>query len=212
MLRMDPSALRVALGQLEQAAADQAEWHENLLRSIFCGLLCDPDDLAAFAHRLCRFGRWYYEKAPAELRRLPAFAALGLEHEQLHKIAARLLRQVGANISIGRGDFADLVATSARLRLEVDALKSAVEGALRNRDFLTGACGRVEMLPELRNLRARASQEGRPCCIVFMDIDNLKHINDTYGHQVGDSVLTGAVRYASEHLRPDDKGVPLWWR
>jgi diguanylate cyclase (GGDEF)-like protein len=61
------------------------------------------------------------------------------------------------------------------------------------------------MLPELREWRALAQRGVKQCCIVFMDVDQLKQINDTYGHPVGDAVLAGAVRYLSEHLRPYDK-------
>jgi diguanylate cyclase (GGDEF)-like protein len=202
---MDPATLRRALEQLEQATEDHVEWHANLLRALVCGLPCDPGDLAETAHLHCRFGRWYYERAPARLREQPAFAAIGTEHERLHHIAARLLRDVAADAPMIREDFEDLVSGSARLRLELDSLRNELEGALRNRDPLTGAYNRIEMLPELRELRALAQRGVKQCCIVFMDVDQLKQINDTYGHPVGDAVLAGAVRYLSEHLRPYDK-------
>jgi diguanylate cyclase (GGDEF)-like protein len=205
MLRMDPASLRKALAHLQRASAEQAEWHENLLRAIFCGLACNPDDLEPSAYRLCRFGRWYYEKVPAELRQLPVFAAIGAEHEHLHGIATRLLQGVPANVPVVQANFEEFVAASARLRREIDTLKQVVEGALRDRDILTGAYGRLEMLPELRELLAGVRQSGKPCCIVFMDIDHLKHVNDTYGHQAGDGVLSGTVRFADTHLRAGDK-------
>ena len=34
----DPATLQQALTQLEQAIRDHAEWHENLLRAVVCGL------------------------------------------------------------------------------------------------------------------------------------------------------------------------------
>ena len=205
MLIMDPATLRKALEQLEQATEDHVEWHANLLRALVCGLPCDLGDLAATAHLQCRFGRWYYERAPVELRKQPAFDAIGTEHERLHRIAARLLRDVAAEEPISREDFEDLVAGSTRLRLELDSLRNELESALRNRDPLTGACSRIEMLPDLRELRTLAQRGVKQCCIVFMDVDQLKQINETYGHQVGDSVLAGTVRYLNDHLRPYDK-------
>ena len=205
MLRMDPSTLRRAAGQLKEAIDEHAEWHENLLRSAFCGLAIEPEDLRAFAHRECRFGRWYYERAPADLREEPAFVALGHSHEHVHRVAGRLLRGVAAKQPMVRADFEDLVLTSARLRLDLDQLRLAIEAALGNRDALTGAHGRVEMLPELHDLRAQAERGGKPCTIVFMDVDNLKRINDSHGHQVGDAVLSGVVQHLNAHLRPQDK-------
>ena len=60
-------------------------------------------------------------------------------------------------------------------------------------------------LPELREWRELAKRNLQQCCIVFMDLDHLKEINDTHGHTVGDKVLAGAVEYVTGHLRPYDK-------
>jgi diguanylate cyclase len=205
MLKMDPVGLRNALEQLEQATRDHVEWHENLLRALVCRLPFALKDLEERAHLDCLFGRWYYERAPAELSGQPAFTAIGTEHERLHRIAAQLLRDVAADAPIVRDDFEDLVAGIARLRLELDSLRHEIQAALRNRDVLTGAYGRAEMLPDLREWRELARRGVQQCCIVFMDLDHLKEINDTYGHPVGDEVLAGAVRYLTQYLRPYDK-------
>ena len=90
MHNMQAAALRDILEQLDQAMQDHLEWHANLLRVIVCELPCDPNDLASTAHRLCRFGQWYYERASAELRDQLAFAAIGIEHQRLHEIRAGL--------------------------------------------------------------------------------------------------------------------------
>jgi len=205
MLKMDPTTLHTLLTQLERATQDHAEWHENLLRAIVCRLPFDSSELTESAHLHCRFGRWYYEQAPAELWGEPAFAAIGAEHERLHRIAARLLREAAAGGNIVPGDFEDLIAGGARLRLELDSLRHAIQGTLRTRDALTGAYGRDEMLPALHEWRELAMRRVQACCIVFMDLDHLKEVNDTYGHQVGDAVLAGAVRYLGQCLRPYDR-------
>ena len=75
----DPATSHQSLAQLEQAIRDHAEWHENLLRAVVCGLSFDLNDLTERAHFQCRFGRWYYEHATAEVRRQPSFAAIGTE-------------------------------------------------------------------------------------------------------------------------------------
>ena len=155
MLRIDSSKLRRAAEQLKQVTEEHAEWHENLLRSIFCDLPVERDDLAPFAHRLCCIGRWYYERAPSELREHTAFAGMGAEHERLHQVAGQMLRVAQANQPVVRTDFEELVATSARLRLEVDSLRLSIDAELVNRDPLTGAYGRIAMVPELSEL-ARA--------------------------------------------------------
>jgi diguanylate cyclase len=205
MHNLDPAAVNTALEQLEQAALDHAAWHGNLVRAIVCGLPFTLDEIAEGAHHHCPFGRWYFENSPAWLREEPAFAAIGTEHERLHRIAARLLRDSAVDAPIVHQDFEDLVAGSARLRLELESLRRTMQAALRNLDALTGAYGRVEMLPALREWHALANRLGQPCCIVFMDLDEFKVVNDTHGHAVGDAVLAGAVRYLARQLRPGDK-------
>jgi diguanylate cyclase len=205
MHRIDPAVLRQALELLRQASRDHAEWHDELLRVVVCGLPGHAADLAENAHQRCHFGRWYYEQAPAELRDHPAFAALGVEHEVVHRVAARLLRQAAAREMVAREDYDRLVAASARLRLELESLRHEVRAALRSRDPLTGAFGRVEMLPELREWHELVKRKVQVCSIAFMDLDQLKSVNDSFGHVAGDRVLAGAVRYLTGHLRPYDR-------
>ena len=205
MLDMDVAILRKTLEQLEQAARDHTHWHANLIRSIVCHLPSDPNDLEQDAHRQCRFGQWYYEQAPAQIWQEPAFAAIETEHKQLHRVAARLLRGAAAAMPIVREDYDDLVTGGERLHLELESLMHEVAGALRNRDALTGAYGRAEILTALSEWRELARRDVQRCCIAFMDLDHLKQTNDRYGHAAGDRVLAGVVRCAMQHLRPYDK-------
>jgi diguanylate cyclase (GGDEF)-like protein len=205
MLRMDPTALRKSLDQLDQALHDHAHWQQNLIRAIVCRLPCDPNDLDERAHRQCRFGRWYYEQAPVELWEQPAFAAIEAEHKRLHQVAAGMLREAATGAPVSRAGYDDFVTGGERLHLELDSLRHAIAGSLRDRDALTGAHGRIEMLPTLREWRELARRNVQQCCIAFMDLDHLKEINDRHGHVVGDRVLAGVVRHVTEHLRPYDK-------
>jgi len=205
MFKANPTVLRRMLGQLEQAARDHALWLENVLRTIVCRLPCSPGDLAGDAHRHCRFGQWYYGRASTELHDQSLFASMAIEHERLHRIAVRVLREATGNGLLTRESFDELVGTSARLRLALDALRHEIQGSLRDSDALTGAYGRAQLLPELRERRELAKRHVQHCCIAFMDVDHLKTINDTHGHAVGDLILTGAIEYVMQHLRPYDK-------
>jgi diguanylate cyclase (GGDEF)-like protein len=91
------------------------------------------------------------------------------------------------------------------LRLEVDSLRHEIEAALRNRDALTGAYGRVEILPALREAGELGRRNVQHSCIAFMDLDRFKEVNDAHGHRVGDAVLAGAVGFVAGHLRTYDK-------
>ena len=205
MFRMNTASLRATLQQLQQATHDHLEWYENLIRTIVCRLPCDPRELADNAHHNCRFGQWYYAEPSAALRQQAIFGAMEAEHQRVHVIAGRLLREAMDGVPIVQADFDELVAVSSRLRLELGSLRHEVQDILRSSDSLTGAYGRARLLPELREWRELAKRNVQQCCIVFMDLDHLKEINDTHGHTVGDKILAGAVEYVTGHLRPYDK-------
>ena len=40
--------------------------------------------------------------------------------------------------------------------------------------------------------------------IVFVDLDNFKNVNDTYGHQFGDDILVSAAKYFVDQMRQGD--------
>jgi diguanylate cyclase (GGDEF)-like protein len=205
MFRMNTVALRTTLQQLQQASHDHLEWYENLIRTIVCRLPCDPAELADRAHYNCRFGQWYYSETSAALRQQAMFGAMATEHQQAHAVASSLLRGAMAGKPIEQAEFDELVAVSSRLRVELDSLRHEVQDILHSSDALTGAYGRARLLPELREWRELAKRNVQQCCVVFMDLDHLKEINDTHGHAVGDQILVGAVAYVVGHLRPYDK-------
>ena len=205
MLNLQPATLRSTLEQLEQATRDHLEWHADLLRVIVCELPGDPNDVDAQAHHLCRFGRWYYQLAAPELRDVPTFAAIGVEHRQVHRVATGILRDIAAGRPVRRTEFDELLDSSLRLRAELEQLRREVQAVLRSRDALTGAYDRELVLPELRRWRASAAAGATPCCVVLMDLDRLQAVNASHGHALGDAVLAEAVRYVREHLRPADK-------
>ena len=205
MHEMDPARLRDALDQLAQAVLCHAEWQESILRTIVRGGPFDSNDGAKSTRLHCRFDQWYFDRAPAALWGLPAMAAMGMEHGRLHWIADQLLREMATDVPIVVEDFDELIAGSAQLRRALNRLTEGIEGAWRNRDALTGAAGRADMLPELRAWRELAMRGVQKCCIVFMDLDHFKEINDTHGHLIGDEVLAAAVRYLARCLRPYDK-------
>ena len=75
---------------------------------------------------------------------------------------------------------------------------------LANTDGLTGVYNRskIEQILTIEVLRSRRYKH--PLSIIIADIDHFKLVNDTYGHNVGDVVLTGIASMMKEHVREVD--------
>ena len=63
-----------------------------------------------------------------------------------------------------------------------------------NFDSLTGLPNRHNILGMIDDAIDAAKQNGSSCAVMFIDLDGFKTINDTFGHQVGDKMLTAAAQ------------------
>ncbi len=71
-------------------------------------------------------------------------------------------------------------------------------------DELTGLLTSKSFFSELRREAARAQAESRPFCVLMMDLDYFKEVNDTYGHLVGSQTLGETGRIIKDALRAGD--------
>src|SRR3989442_6820959 len=73
-----------------------------------------------------------------------------------------------------------------------------------NTDALTGIHNYRYFYDRLEEEVARAERRGAPLTLAFFDIDDLKVVNDTYGHLVGNEVLRTLGQTISKHVRLED--------
>jgi diguanylate cyclase (GGDEF)-like protein len=197
--------MQAILAQLDQALNSHQQWHASQIRTIVCQLPVDRSALSPTAHTECRFGQWYYGNSSEKLRNHDGFIALGTAHQQMHVLAVNLLLAVKGNKHIVPFDYDNFVNALDRMRLEISAMQRELEDSLYNHDSLTGAINRFGILPALREQQELVKRKIHQSCIVMMDLDDFKLINDEHGHLAGDQVLIAAVHYLIEHLRPYDK-------
>ncbi|MCK7526836.1 MAG: GGDEF domain-containing protein [Ignavibacteriales bacterium] len=87
--------------------------------------------------------------------------------------------------------------------IEIGLLQSQLrEQAIR--DALTNLFNRRYLEETLERELARAAREGYPLCIVMMDIDHFKNVNNTYGHEAGDLVLKTLGTMVTSQSRQGD--------
>ena len=71
-------------------------------------------------------------------------------------------------------------------------------------DQLTGSLNRRGLDDVFERETSRSDRRGTPLCIALLDLDDFKRLNDTYGHQAGDSALKHLVKIVKETLRTMD--------
>lgn len=71
-------------------------------------------------------------------------------------------------------------------------------------DALTGLANRRHFLDQMRLALARHQRHDTPTALLMIDLDWFKHVNDQYGHAVGDEVLRHYASYMQASLRRND--------
>ena len=74
-----------------------------------------------------------------------------------------------------------------RKRVEAQAIEKLAHAALH--DSLTGLANRVSFLEHLERALTRAGRTRHGAAVLFIDLDNFKLVNDSFGHAAGDELL-----------------------
>ena len=85
-----------------------------------------------------------------------------------------------------------------RRRAELDLERRAT------RDSLTGVYSRECFVEKLGSILSTAGYTNTVFAVLFLDVDNFKEVNDTYGHHSGDIVLKEFVRRVNAQIREGD--------
>ena len=75
---------------------------------------------------------------------------------------------------------------------------------LARRDGLTGILNRQHFMDEAKAVLQYCEKSAREACMILVDFDNFKVVNDTHGHVAGDVVLQSAVAVLQVHMRSMD--------
>ncbi len=75
---------------------------------------------------------------------------------------------------------------------------------LANHDSLTSLPNRQLLLDRLQNAITLARRSGETICLLFLDLDNFKWVNDSLGHDSGDQLLNAVASRLKETVRASD--------
>jgi diguanylate cyclase (GGDEF)-like protein len=112
-------------------------------------------------------------------------------------------RTLGPSLDGRDRDLLDLMALFVASALERAQHEERIEH-LAFSDALTDLPNRLLFDDRIRHTIATSRRYARGFALMFLDIDNFKNVNDTYGHAVGDDVLRAVARRLSKLLRDSD--------
>ncbi len=129
-------------------------------------------------------------------------------HRKTQRLLEEALRQKEETLSL----YEEIAATEEELRSQNDQLKLYNEEILEKEaklnyiahfDILTELPNRKMILERLQ-LFIHLNHNRKPIYIVFFDIDNFKHVNDTLGYRAGDELLRRVTKILKQSMHPDD--------
>lgn len=147
-----------------------------------------------FRHEVDDFAK-VVEKAQALEEIAPALQTVLKATRNMEESA----RQVGSELANIRKRVMQAEEEIIKLQGELD--KASVQARL---DPLTGALNRRGLDEAFAREILAARRKGTHLCLAMLDIDNFKVLNDTHGHNVGDSALTHLAGVARTCMRPQD--------
>src|SRR5579883_390004 len=130
------------------------------------------------------------------LQTLASATALALENVRIYaELELRVRRRT-----------AELEYTTEKLRMEVAQRQAAAAELhkLSMTDELTGLYNRRGFLCTAEQQLKSVQRGNASVCLFFIDLDGLKQVNDSYGHEVGDCLLTAAGQVLQKTFRESD--------
>lgn len=110
---------------------------------------------------------------------------------------------LGQLVYLGSYAITHLMLAVGAVLLASDRLRSTLE-FMATHDPLTLVLNRRAVLDQAERELARSRRHGHPWCLLMIDLDHFKQVNDSHGHRHGDEVLKHFARTTQAQLRKSD--------
>lgn len=145
----------------------------------------------------------YYESADA----IRALISIRVPFEPVDKAANEIFHVLAAAIlAVTAVIYLLIVYFMTRMDAQQRTIlsKNAELEVLSVTDHLTGILNRLGFQLRLQDAITQAARYDHPVSLILFDLDHFKHINDRYGHLVGDQVLKALANRIRARLRASD--------
>lgn len=183
----------------------------TLPESIYLKSYHNGDKLAAITGeaQIMPCSQYFYNFFTPDRRRTAVISPLFLNEEQYGIIVSELefdyfpyiysiIPQICAAIKLTK-----LVGQLER-SLDAEQYRNSLLNRISMSDELTGIYNRRGFYEFANNLLKAPENEGKRAALIFGDLDNLKKINDTFGHDEGDYAIKTAASFMKSCFRQTD--------
>ena len=198
------SEVESSFTRLNDAIIGHSKWLTEWTTRVICGIPIEDQYTSEKSHKDCYFGRWLYGEHTGFLQQRPEFAAIKELHRMVHNRMRAIAKKANSGEPITRTEYEHFIGSEISLSESLVNLRDELYELLLSFDYLTGALNRQAFFHILEREYARVTRFGEPSCVVLLDIDNFKNINDKFGHAAGDEVLISIAGFIIENMRPYD--------
>ena len=196
--------ISTALDGLNNAIIEHTKWVASWSRSAICDTPISEEYLSAHSSHECKFGKWYYSAHHDFLRENPEFIALEKLHNSMHDCVRKIINKISAGKTLKSKEYDVFLGHEVQFATTLAKLRDELLGLSHSYDYLTGTLNRQAFFQLLSQEHARIKRTNEFCCLMMVDIDHFKKINDQHGHKAGDIVLRHIADFLNDNLRPYD--------